>query len=48
MRVIKHRSRLPREMVEATPPDTSKAGLDRALNNLIWIKIYLFIARGLD
>lgn len=47
MRVIKHSdSRLPREMPrDATPLDTSKAGLDRALNSLIWMKVFLITAR---
>lgn len=35
-------------MVDATPLDTSKAGLDRALNSLVWMKMFLIIARWLD
>jgi len=35
MRVVKHWNRLPREVVEAPSLETFKAGLDRALSNLV-------------
>ncbi|KFP15946.1 hypothetical protein Z169_10104, partial [Egretta garzetta] len=35
MRVVKHRNRLPREVVEAPSLETFKARLDGALSNLI-------------
>jgi len=35
MRVVKHWNGLPREVVEAPPPETFKARLDGALSNLI-------------
>lgn len=35
-------------MADATALDTSKVGLDRALNSLIWMKMFLMIARRLD
>ena len=38
---------MPREVVEAPSLETFKAGLDRALSNLIQLKIPLLIAGGL-
>ena len=35
MRVVKHCSRLPREVVDAPPLETFKVRQDRALSNLI-------------
>ncbi|KFP12468.1 hypothetical protein Z169_06285, partial [Egretta garzetta] len=35
MRVVKHWNRFPREVVEAPSLEAFKAGLDRALRNLI-------------
>ena len=35
MRVVKHRNRLPREVVEASSLETFKARLDRALSSLL-------------
>ncbi|KFW95110.1 hypothetical protein N336_03766, partial [Phalacrocorax carbo] len=35
MRVVKHRNRLPREVVDAPSLETSKARLDGALSSLI-------------
>jgi len=35
MKVVKHRNRIPREVVDAPSLETLKARLDRALSNLI-------------
>jgi len=43
-RVVKHWIRLPREVVEGPSPETFKARLDRALSNLIWLKMSLLTA----
>jgi len=48
VRVVKHRHRLPREVVAAPSLETFKARLDGALGNLIQLKMSLFIAGGLD
>jgi len=48
MRVVKHWNRLPREVVEAPSLETSKARLDGALSNLVWLKMSLLMAGGLD
>jgi len=47
---VKHWNRLPREVVGAPSLETFKARLDRALSNLIWLKMSLLIAGavGLD
>jgi len=47
MRVVKHWNRLPREVAEAPSLEILKARLDRALSNLIWLKMSLLIAGGL-
>jgi len=47
-RVVKHWNRLPREAVEAPSLKTFKARLDGALSNLIWWKMSLLTAGGLD
>jgi len=47
MRAVKHRSGLPREVVELSFRKTFKARLDRALSNLIWVKMSLPTAGGL-
>jgi len=47
MRVLKHWNTLPREVVEAPSLKTLQARLDRALTNLVWLKISLLIAGGL-
>jgi len=44
MRVVKHWHRLPREVEEALSLETLKARLDRALSNLIWLKMFLLTA----
>ncbi|KAK4818682.1 hypothetical protein QYF61_017903 [Mycteria americana] len=48
MRVVRHWNRLPREVVDAPSLETFKARLDRALSNLIWWKMSLPMAGGLD
>jgi len=48
MRVVKHWNRLPREVVESPSLETFKARLDRALSNLVWLKMSLLTAGGLD
>jgi len=47
MRVVKHWSRLPREVVDAPSLETFKVRLDGALSNLIEVKISLLTAGGL-
>lgn len=47
MRMLRHWQRLPREAVDAPALETLKAWLDRALSNLILLKMSLFIAGGL-
>jgi len=47
MRVVKHRHRLPREVVDAPSLETFKARLDGALSNLVWLKLSLLTAGGL-
>jgi len=48
MRVVKHWHRLPREVVEAPSLETFKARLDGALSNLVWWKMSLLMAGGLE
>ena len=48
LRVVKHQRRLPREMVDAPSLETFKARLDRALSNLIYLKMSLLTAGELD
>jgi len=48
MRVVKPWHRLPREVANAPSLETFKARLDRALSNLIWLKMSLLIAGRLD
>jgi len=48
MRVVKHCSRLPRAVVEVSSLETFKVRLDRTLSNLVWLKISLLSAGGLD
>jgi len=45
--VVKHWHRLPRGVVEAPSLETFKARLDRALSNLVWLKMSLLTAGGL-
>ena len=44
MRVVKHRNRLPIEVVDAPSLETLKARLDGALSNLLWLKTSLLVA----
>jgi len=46
--VVKHRNRLPREVVAAPSLEVFKARLDRALRNVIELKMSLLAAGGLD
>jgi len=48
MRVVKHWPRLPREAVAAPSLAVFKARLDGALSNLIWWKVSLLTAGGLE
>ena len=47
VRVVKDWHRFPREAVEAKSLEAFKAGLDRALSNLVWLKMSLLTAAGL-
>jgi len=47
-RMVKHRHRLPREVVDAPSLEKFKVRLDRALSNLIWLKTSWLIAGRLD
>ena len=48
IRVVKHWRRLPREVVDASSLETFKVRFDRALSNLIQLKMSLLMAGGLD
>ena len=48
MRVVKPWNRLPREVVDAPSLETFRVRLDRALSNLVWLKMSLLTAGGLD
>jgi len=48
MRVVRHWTRLPREVVDAPFLETFKARLDGALSNLIQLEMSQLIAEGLD
>ena len=48
MRVVRHWQRLPREVGDVPSLETSQARLDGALSNLIWVKMSLLVAGGLD
>jgi len=47
MRVVKHWHRFPREAGDAPSLETFKARLDRALSNLVQLKMSLLTAGGL-
>jgi len=46
--VVKPWPRLPRELIDAPSLETFKARLDRALSNLVWLKMSVLTAGGLD
>jgi len=48
VRVVSHWHRLPREAVAAPSLEVFKARLDRALSNLVWWKVSLLLAGGLE
>jgi len=48
MRVVKHWNRLPREAVAAPSLAVFKARLDGAVSNLVWWKVTLLMAGGLE
>jgi len=48
MRVVRHWTRLPREAVDAPSLAVLKARLDGALSNLVWWKVSLSMAGGLE
>jgi len=48
MRVVKHWLRLSREVVDDPSLETFKVRLDRALSNLVELKMSLLVAGGLD
>ena len=48
MRVVRHWNRLPREAVDAPSLAVFKAGLDGALSNLVYWKMSLPMAGGLN
>jgi len=48
MRVVKHWNRLPREVADTPFLETFKARLNGALSNLVWLKMSLLTAEGLD
>jgi len=48
MRMMRHWNRLPREAVAAPSLTVFKARLDGALSNLLWWKVSLPMAEGLE
>ena len=48
MRVVKHWQRLPTEVVDAPSLETFKVRLDGALSSLVWLKMSLLTAGGMD
>jgi len=48
MRVVRPWHRLPREAVDTPSLAVFKARLDRALSNLVWWKVSLLMAGGLE
>jgi len=48
LRVVKHWQRLPRKVGDAPSLEMFQVRLDRALSNLIWLKLSLLMAGRLD
>ncbi|KAK4824218.1 hypothetical protein QYF61_012132 [Mycteria americana] len=48
LRVVRHWPRLPREVGDAPSLETFQVRLDGALSNLLWLKMSLLMAGGLD
>jgi len=48
VRVVRHWDSLPREAVDAPSLEVFKARLDGALSNLVWWKVFLPVAGGLE
>lgn len=48
MKVVKHWSRLPREVTDDPSLGTLKIKSDAALSKLVYLKMSLLIAKGLD
>jgi len=48
MRVVRHWNRLPRESADAPSLELFKARLDGTLSNLVWWKVSLPMAGGLE
>lgn len=48
MTVIKHWSRLPRKMVDASFLETFKVRPDKSLSNLVWLRMSLLIPQCFD
>ncbi|GAB0176365.1 hypothetical protein GRJ2_000101700 [Grus japonensis] len=48
VRVVRHLNRLPREVVDASSLETFKARLDRALGNVVYWRVSLAMAGGLE
>jgi len=48
MRMVRHWNKLPREAVDAPSLQGFKARLEGALSNLVWWKVSLPMARGLE
>ena len=48
VRMVRHRNRLPREVVDVTPLEAFIVRLDRALSYLVWLWVSLFAAEDLD
>jgi len=46
--VVRHWNRLPREVVDTLSLEAFKARMDRALSNLVWWKVSLPMAGGLE
>jgi len=47
MRVVKHQTRLPRDVVDALSLETFKVSLDGALSNLVYLRCSCSLQGGL-